>query len=134
MAFLLQKHVPLSAVAALNANVGAPGQTAVDDQTSDVYVKLTTGWVKVRDGSGNGVPVAINGPVTVQNSAGTVTRSLTATNGVVSLAATDAIVTNGASLVLQNSSGTTSSGNAGLNSPAVATVSAGVVSAVKASA
>ncbi len=134
MAFLLQKNVPLSAVAALTTDVGAPGQTATDDQTSDVYVKLTTGWAKVRDGSGAGVPVSVSGPVTVQNSAGTVTRSLAAANGVVSLSATDAIVANGTSLVLLNSSGATSSGNAGLNSPAVATVSAGVVSAVKASA
>ncbi|MCI3206557.1 MULTISPECIES: hypothetical protein [Pandoraea] len=134
MAFLLQKHVPLAAVAALTADVGAPGQTAVDDQTSDVYVKLTTGWAKVRTGSGAGVPVAVNGPVTVQNSAGTVTRSVTAVNGVAALAASDAIVANGGAIVLQNSSGATSSGNAGLNSPATAIVSAGVVSAVKASA
>lgn len=134
MAFLLQKHVPLAAVVALTTDVGAPGQTAIDDQTSDVYVKLASGWAKVRDGAGNAVNVPINGAVTVQNSAGSVTRSLTASNGVITLAATDAIVANGGSLVLQNSSGATSSGNAGLNSPATTIVAVGVVSAVKASA
>ena len=73
--------------------------------------------------------------VTVQNSAGSVTRAgLTVTGGVVSLAATDAIVANGASLVLHTSGGTVSSGNATLNSPATAAVAAGVVSAVTASA
>lgn len=134
MAFLLQKHVPLSAVAALTGAVGAPGQTAIDDQTGDVYVKLSTGWAKVRDGAGNAVNVPVSGAVTVQNSAGSVTRNLTATNGIVTMAATDAIVTNGNSVALQNSSGAISAGNAGLNSPATAIVAAGVVSAVKASA
>ncbi|MBB2999657.1 hypothetical protein FHX57_001988 [Paraburkholderia tropica] len=132
--FILQKIVPIDSTAALAAGVGYVGQTAVDSSNGDRYVKLSTGWVKVADGAGNPVAVPVSGSVTVQNSAGTVTRSLTATNGVVSLAATDAIVANGASLVLQNSSGTTSSGNAGLNSPATATVAAGVVSAVKAAA
>lgn len=132
--FILQKIVPIDSTAALSAGVGYVGQTAVDSSNGDRYVKLSTGWFKVADGSGNPVAVPVSGSVTVQNSGGTVTRSLTATNGVVSLAATDAIVANGASLVLQNSSGTTSSGNAGLNSPATATVAAGVVSAVKAAA
>ncbi|CAM2155438.1 conserved hypothetical protein [Paraburkholderia tropica] len=132
--FILQKVVPIDSAAALSGSVGYVGQTAIDSSNGDRYVKLSTGWAKVADGSGNAVAVPVSGAVTVQNSAGTVTRSLTATNGVVSLAATDAIVANGASLVLQNSSGTTSSGNAGLNSPATATVAAGVVSAVKASA
>ncbi|ETP64859.1 hypothetical protein BDSB_05485 [Burkholderia dolosa PC543] len=76
----------------------------------------------------------MNGAVTVRNSAGTVTRNLTATNGVVTLAATDAIVTNGDTATLQKSDGTTSSGNATLNSPATAIVSAGALTAVKAAA
>lgn len=132
--FILQKLVPVSSAVALTADLGYVGQEALDADTGDCYAKLSTGWTKVRDGSGNPVTAALNGPITVQNSSGTVTRSLTATNGVVSLAATDAIVANGSTFTLQKSDGTTSSGNATLNSPATATVAAGVVSAVKASA
>lgn len=73
--------------------------------------------------------------VTVRNSAGGVTRpGLAVVGGVVTLAATDAIVANGTTFTLQKSDGTTSSGNATLNSPATATVAGGLVSAVKASA
>lgn len=110
--------------------IGKVGDIGRDSVTGNVYVKQTGGWVL----AASAVVANYSGPITVQNSAGSVTRSLTAVNGVVSLAATDAIVANGASIPLQNSSGTVSSGNAGLNSPATATVAAGVVSAVKASA
>lgn len=109
-------------------SIGRVGDVGYDSATGNVYVKQSGGWILAAS------VTAYSGPITVQNSAGSVTRALTATNGVVSLAATDAIVANGATMTLQNSSGVTSSGNAGLNSPATATVAAGVVSAVKASA
>lgn len=133
--FILQKTYNTDSASTLTNAVGYVGQEAIDQSTGDLYVKLGSGWQKIVDGAtGNPVNPPVSGSITVQNSAGTVTRALTATNGVVSLAATDAIVTNGGTLVLQNSSGSTSTGNAGLNSPATATVAAGVVSAVKASA
>lgn len=132
--FVLQKLVAIDSFAALSASVGYNGQTAIDQSTGNVWVKLAGGWLQVADGSGNPIAQPVSGAVTVQNSAGTVTRALTATNGLVTLAATDAIVANGATVTLQKSDGTTSAGNATLNSPATTTVAAGVVSAVKASA
>lgn len=133
--FILQKTYNTDSAVSLSGTVGYVGQEAIDQTTGDIYVKLGSGWQKIVDGAtGNPVNPPLTGAVTVQNSSGSVTRALTATNGVVTLAATDAIVTNGGTLVLQNSSGATSTGNAGLNSPATATVAAGVVSAVKASA
>lgn len=104
--------------------VGADGDLTIDPMTLVVYKKTAGAWAAL----------APSGSVTVQNSAGTVTRNLTATNGVVTLAATDAIVTNGNTMTLQKSDGTTSSGNATLNSPATAIVSAGALTAVKAAA
>lgn len=83
--------------------------------------------------------VSSGGQVQVETSAntdphtGTYQVSLGALT-VVNLAATVAMVDNGDALVLQNSSGVVSAGNAGLNSPAAAIVSAGVVTAVKAAA
>ncbi|MCW3539331.1 hypothetical protein [Burkholderia cenocepacia] len=132
--FILQKSIPVEGVSALSADLGYVGQMAVDDSNGDRYAKIGDSWMKVADGAGNPVSTPVSGPVTVKNSAGTVTRNLTATNGVVTLAATDALVANGASIVLQKSDGTVSSGNAGLNSPAVAIVANGAVSAVKAAA
>jgi hypothetical protein len=132
--FVIQKHVAVDSYAALSGTIGCPGQIAIDQSTGAIWCKLSGGWTMIVDASGNPVAPPVSGAVTVKNSAGTVTRSLTAVAGVVTLAATDAIVANGASLVLQTSAGATSSGNATLNSPAVATVAAGAVTAVKASA
>lgn len=73
--------------------------------------------------------------VTVRNSAGSVTRTgLAVVGGVVTLAATDAIVANGGTAVLHKSDGTVSSGNATLNSPVTYEIAAGVVTDVKAGA
>ncbi|MCL4661988.1 hypothetical protein L0Z16_22540 [Burkholderia multivorans] len=130
--FVLQKSVPLHGVDALTADLGFAGQIALDDATGDRYAKIGAAWVKVADGAGNPVAPPLSGQITLKNSSGTVSRTLTATNGVATLAATDALVTNGDSLTLQTSDGTTSAGNAGLNSPATATVASGVVTAVKA--
>ncbi|MDN7848116.1 hypothetical protein [Burkholderia seminalis] len=104
--------------------VGENGDVTIDPVTLTVYKKTAGAWAAL----------APSGAVTVQNSAGTVTRNLTATNGVVTLAATDAIVANGATMTLQKSDGTTSAGNATLNSPATAIVAAGALTAVKAAA
>ncbi|MCO8642697.1 hypothetical protein KGP93_05200 [Burkholderia multivorans] len=130
--FVLQKSVPVKGVAALTADLGYAGQTAIDDSNGDRYAKVAGAWVKVADGAGNPVAPPVSGQITLKNSSGTVSRTLTATNGVATLAATDALVTNGDTLTLQKSDGTTSAGNAGLNSPATATVVSGVVAAVKA--
>ncbi|MCO1343413.1 hypothetical protein L0Z26_16140 [Burkholderia multivorans] len=130
--FVLQKSVPVKGVAALTADLGYAGQTAIDDSNGDRYAKVAGAWVKVADGAGNPVAPPVSGQITLKNSSGTVSRTLTATNGVATLAATDALVTNGDTLTLQTSDGTTSAGNAGLNSPATATVASGVVTAVKA--
>nr|WP_254215954.1 hypothetical protein [Burkholderia multivorans] len=128
----MQKSVPVKGVAALTADLGYAGQTAIDDSNGDRYAKVAGAWVKVADGAGNPVAPPLSGQITLKNSSGTVSRTLTATNGVATLAATDALVTNGDTLTLQKSDGTTSAGNAGLNSPATATVASGVVTAVKA--
>ena len=90
--FILQRAYPVDYAIALNSMVGSVGQKALDSSNGDEYVKLSTGWAKVRDGAGNPVAVPLTGSITVQNSAGTVTRSLTAANGVVSLAAADASI------------------------------------------
>lgn len=140
MPYTLFNLVPTGQVAALDntrGNLGTGALIAQDTATGDFYVKLSTGWTKTVNGGSNPThnPVPLSGAIAVKNSANTVTRNLTATNGVVNLAATDAIVANGDSLVLKKSDGTTtSSGNAGLNSPASAVVAAGVVSNVKAGA
>ncbi|MBU9679710.1 hypothetical protein KTF37_22975 [Burkholderia multivorans] len=130
--FVLQKSVPVKGVAALTADLGYAGQTAIDDSNGDRYAKVGGAWVKVADGAGNPVAPPLSGQITLKNSSGTVSRTLTATNGVATLAAADALVTNGDTLTLQKSDGTTSAGNAGLNSPATAAVANGVVTAVKA--
>ncbi|MDN7595085.1 hypothetical protein QZM01_13610 [Burkholderia multivorans] len=132
--FILQKSVALHGVDALTADLGFAGQIALDDATGDRYAKIGDAWVKVADGAGNPVTPPVSGQITLKNSSGTVSRTLTATNGVATLAAADALVTNGDTLTLQKSDGTTSAGNAGLNSPATAAVANGVVTAVKAAA
>lgn len=175
--FVLQKSVPVEGVSALTAELGYAGQVAVDDSNGDRWAKVGSAWVKVADGAGNPISPPVSGSVTVRNSAGTVSRVLVATDGVATLAAADALVSNGQSLALQNSAGaaqsgvaqtavvvngamtasrltnstvaaikngdsvtlqksdgTTSAGNATLNSPATAVVANGVVSAVRAAA
>lgn len=132
--FLLMQLVPMDAVSALSGAVGHHSQIAVDQSTGDRWMNSSGTWQKVRNGNETPVTPPLAGAVTVRNSSGSITRSLTAVAGVVTLAATDTIVANGASIVLQTSAGTTSAATPTLNSPAVATVAAGVVTAVKASA
>jgi hypothetical protein len=141
MPFMLFHLVPATQVATLDAtkqgNLGSGNIVAQDVSNGDYYVKTSTGWVKTVNGGANpsSAAIPVTGAIAVKNSAGTVTRNLTATAGVVNLAATDAIVANNDSLVLKKSDGTTtSSGNAGLNSPASAVVAAGVVTNIKAGA
>lgn len=129
--FMLQKKFNVKGSVTVPDNtIGENGDVGLNSATGDIYVKQAGAWVLYTAAS----PAGYSGPITVENSAGSVTRSLTATNGVVNLAATDAIVANGASIVLHNNAGTVSSGNAGLNSPAVAEVAAGVITDVKAAA
>ncbi|WP_230942278.1 hypothetical protein [Burkholderia stagnalis] len=114
--FILQKSVPVEGAAALTADLGFAGQAAIDDANGDRYAKIGGAWVKVADGAGNPVSPPLSGQITVQNSAGTVSRTLTATNGVATLASTDALVRNGDNLALQNSAG---AGQAGVAQTAV---------------
>lgn len=134
--FILQETHNVEGVAKLTETVGYAGQVAVDPDSGDIHVKLDGGWKKVAGGDGKPVPVAPSAPahVTLKNSDGTVTRDLPLNGGVVMLAATDAIVTNGQTVSLQKSDGAESKGNAGLNAPASVIVTKGVVSAVKAAA
>lgn len=132
--FILQETISIDSATALASDVGYVGQTALDDSNGDAYVKLSTGWAKVRAGDGTPVAPPVTGSVTVQSSDGTITRALTAADGVVTLDDTDTIVADGDTFTLQDSDGTTSAGNAKLNSPTTASVAAGLVSAVKASA
>lgn len=132
--FILHRTTPVQHATALSPSIGYTGQTAVDQSNGNIWVKLPNGWAQVRDGHEVDQVVQTAGAVTLKNSSGTITRSLTAVNGVVTLAATDTIVANGDSIPLQKSTGVVSSGNATLNSPATAIVSAGVASAVKAGA
>jgi hypothetical protein len=132
--FLLMQLVPMDSVATLTSAVGHHSQIAVDQSTGDRWMNTTGTWQKVRNGNETPVTPPLAGSVTVRNSSGSITRALTAVAGVVTLAATDTIVANGNTAILQTSAGTTSSTTATLNSPATATVAAGVLTAVKASA
>jgi hypothetical protein len=132
--FALMQLVPIDSVAALSGAVGHHSQIAVDQSNGDRYMNTSGTWNKIRNGNETPVTPPLAGPVTVRNSSGSITRALTAVAGVVTLAATDTIVANGNTAILQTSAGTTSSTTATLNSPATATVSAGVLTAVKASA
>jgi hypothetical protein len=132
--FILQQLVPMDAVPALTGAIGHHSQIAVDQSTGDRWMNFSGTWSKIRNGNETPVTPPLAGAVTVRNSSGSITRSLTAVAGVVTLAATDTIVANGNTAILQTSAGTTSSSTATLNSPATATVAAGVLTAVKASA
>lgn len=132
--FTLMQLVPINAVAALSGSIGHHSQVAIDQSTGDTYINFTGTWSKVRNSNETPVTPPLAGPVTVRNSSGSITRALTAVAGVVTLAATDTIVANGNTAVLQTSAGATSSTTATLNSPATVTVAAGVMTAVKASA
>ena len=109
MPYMICELRKVSQMATLDNTKGAVGQIAEDIATGNLYVKHGGAWTQLTT---NG---ALGG-----NSA---------------QAANTAVVANGASLTLKKSDGTTTSvGNAGLNSPATAVVTAGVVSSVKASA
>lgn len=132
--FMILEMRPIDSMPTLNNAKGAVGQQCRDSSNGDIYLKRSTGWVKIL--AGGTIFVEQTLPVTVKNSAGTVSRTLNESSpGVVNLAASDAIVANNDSIVLRKSDGTTvSSGNAGLNSPATAIVAAGVPTYVKAAA
>jgi hypothetical protein len=130
--FMLMEMHAIGSMATLDNTKGSDSQIARDSTNGDLYIKHGSAWQKVQAGGSTPTPVGL--AITVKNSSGSKTRSLTETNGIVTLAATDAIVANADSLVLNNHSGTVSSGNAGLNSPAVANVAAGVVTNVQAAA
>jgi len=136
MGFVVLRGVADYVVPELTNQIGLTGQLARDDQTLGLYINLDAGqgWTQIIDD--DGTPLGISGlsEVTVQNAAGTIQRtSLPITAGVVTLAATDTIVASGDSVVLNNSTGTVSSGNDGLNSPATAVVVNGGLASVTAS-
>jgi hypothetical protein len=131
--FMLMEMHPVGGVASLSNNVGALDQIARDQATGNMYIKRATGWAEFITAAGAEVGLSDN--ITVQTQGGAIQRNLTAVNGVVTLAGTDTIVSNGESLVLKNHSGTVSSGNAGLNSTGtVANVASGAITAVTAGA
>ncbi|MGU2439555.1 hypothetical protein ACTXHA_04055 [Burkholderia cenocepacia] len=80
--------------------IGRTGDLSVDPSSLTIY----------RNTDGKWSPVGASGDVTVRNSNGTVSRTLPMVSGVVTLAATDAIVTQGQTLALQNSAGAAQSG------------------------
>lgn len=128
--YMLCQLQNVGSMTTLDNTKGSSGQIAMRDSDGSIYIKHGGAWQQIWNGSAE-VGLAI----TVKNSSGSISRSLTESNGVVNLAATDTIVANGDSPVLKKSDGaTTSTGNAGLNSPASAVVSAGVLQNVKASA
>lgn len=133
--FTVKRTLNVRVVTALNAGVGEVGDIA--DETSGTgttsgnrWIKTASGWQQIT-GTGSGLPT---GSITIKNSAGTTLRTVTATNGVASLAATDTIVGNGNTVPLQNSSGAAAPANAGMNTPVTLTIAAGVLTAAKASA
>lgn len=130
--FMLLEMRPVDFMATLLTSKGALGSQCRDSTNGDIYVKRSTGWVKIL--TGGVTPVDALASVAVKNSAGTITRTLTETTpGVVNLAATDTIVANNDAVVLKNHAGTVSTGVAGLNSAGtLANVAAGVVSSVTA--
>lgn len=130
--FMLMDLHPSAGYPTLDNTKGSDSQVMRDSTNGDIYIKHGGTWQKTQSGGATPTPVGL--AITVKNSAGGVTRNLTEANGTVTLAATDAIVSNAASLVLNNHSGVVSSGNAGLNSPAIATVAGGLVTNVVAGA
>ncbi len=94
--------------------VGRTRDMSVDPSSLTIY----------RNTDGKWSPIGASGDVTVRNASGTVSRTLPIDAGVVTLAATDAIVAHGQSLALQNSAGT---GQAGIAQTAV--VANGVMTA-----
>lgn len=132
--FMIMEMHPAGSMSTLDATkVDASRHVVRDSSNGDLYIKHGGSLQKVI--SGGTSPAEVSLPITVKNSAGSVTRSLTEVNGIVTLAATDALVSNGNTVTLKKSDGTTTSvGNAGLNSPATVVVSAGAVSQVNAAA
>lgn len=107
--FMLCELREVDSMASLDNTKGAIGQIAKDSATGNLYMKHGGTWQQITANGAQGGNAAIHGNA--------------------------AVVTNGASLVLKKSDGTTTSvGNAGLNSPATAVVAAGAVTSVKASA
>ncbi|VWD22329.1 hypothetical protein [Burkholderia contaminans] len=80
--------------------VGRTRDLSVDPSSLTIY----------RNTDGKWSPVGASGDVTVRNANGTVTRTLTMVGGVATLAAADAIVTQGQALALQNSAGVAQAG------------------------
>jgi hypothetical protein len=98
----------------LDALEGYMGQKARKD-TGETYIRTLSGWVQVTDADGAGIAMPVSGSVQVQNSSGTISRTVTATAGVAKLAASDTIVGSGDTIVVQNSAG----GNAHSGTPTI---------------
>lgn len=133
--FMICELHKVGSMTSLDNTKGSEGQIVEDNSTGNLYIKHAGTWQQIATPSATGKQQAVSLAIAVKNSAGGITRNLTETNGVVTLAATDTIVANGDAAVLKNHSGTVSSGNAGLNSAgSVANVAAGVLGAVTAGA
>jgi hypothetical protein len=123
---------PVKQMTTLDNTQGATGSIC-KDSTGNLYIKHGGTWQAIATVSAT--PTETPLAITVQTQGGAVSRSLNESNGVVTLAATDTIVSNNGAVTLKNHSGTVSSGNAGLNSAgSVANVAAGALSAVTAGA
>lgn len=133
--YTLKEGRAVLVVTALTAAVGQDGDIA--DETTGTGTTKGNRWIKVgtvwQQMTGPGGNVA-NGSVAIKNSAGTTLRTISAVNGVITLAATDTIIGTGASIPLNTSAGVLSSGSATRNSPAIITVAAGVATVATASA
>lgn len=135
MMFMLMELHPIGSMTTLDNTKGGTDGICRDSTNGDLYIKRSGTWQKAISMQGGPAASQANLPITVKNSANTVTRALNEVNGIVNLPATDAIVSNGATVTLKKSDGTTTSvGNAGLNSPATAVVAAGAISQVNAAA
>ena len=133
MVYTLMEMHPVGSMATLDNTKGADTQIARDSATGNLYIKHGGAWQQIQMGGSTPTPVGLS--VTVQTQGGGVQRSLTEANGVVTLAATDTILSNNAAVTLKNHSGTVSSGNVGLNSAgSIANVASGALSAVTAGA
>jgi hypothetical protein len=132
--FMICELREVNFMATLDNTKGATGQIARDSATGNLYMKHGGTWQQITTPGIGGTAVETSLAITVKNSAGTVSRSLTETNGIVNLASTDAIVSQGNTVTLNKSTGVASSGNATLNSPATVNVASGAVSNVQASA
>src|ERR1700761_9528984 len=97
MTYIIQNPVPSFAVsdAALATTRAQDGATAIKVEDGSTMIHSGGAWVSAGAG-------AAPANITVQNSSGSITRTVALNAGVATLAATDTIVTNGATIVAQN--------------------------------